>query len=1037
MTPSKPVRVAPLWVRAVRSRPSASLLLFALSTVAVLTAVLGPLLIRAVRQSTLQDAVAAGGVDRTSISVSADLPVGASYPEQRAVLQTVFSDATAGPRRGLWAPVETLVVSSANLTWVPKPGRTDVGSRVNAADLGCPGYPITAGQCPTHAGEALLSQDDARRFGVAVGRVVEARPPNAPAHRLVVVGTFNSHTATVPLATAGSLNGSLAGVTGDPVIVAADEPALKALPITMTGRLRLRGGLDLTSEPLARQSLELVEASLVQQDQILRLDTQLPTLLTGVDAQAASAAVLLGVAAVQAVACAFVGLAIVLQRLGRARGAEWGVGRLRGVPRLRWLASVYVEPAVALLAGLPVGLLAGTATAVAATRATLRPGTPVEVWRWPVLLSAAAAVIAALVALVGVSLRSVRRPLVELITESGETRQVGRVTLVAQSAVVLLAAATLYELLGGGVLTSRPQLTLLAPALFALALAVLAVQGTVMAVRRVTTRPPRSVTALVVGRQAARTRSALNPAIVIAVGVALAVFTGQVQAMSVRNQELRAVAVTGADTVLHVAVPVGTDLTSAVRRADPTGRFAMAVQERAASSDGGTSRVVAVDSARLAAVAPQAATWAGVGDLGSALHPTTAPPIVLRGSVVRAAVTGVRVRVTPSATGGSASPGAQLRNPDLILVVQVGGRWQGVDLGALGLREARLTGSLPCPSGCRLVGLGTQGSTGSAYTVDLTVASLITNAQPAAETTGWLTAVGRWRQRVGNWSGPDPIAAATPSVSASGLRVAAFDQEGSSQNLVAPTDTDDPLPAVLAPDLQVEPFPGMVATAVGTGLDGQSQLLHVLGRASILPRALNDGVLVDLRDAAALSDPSQAEAQNEVWLAARAPAGAERRLAAVGVRVQSRELLATTRHALLQSATTRGAAVARTLGYAALLLSLLSLVAARLADASRRRADWRALSDGGLCTRTLRWLVGVEIAAPALLGAVLGMAGGLGAIAVAAARLPLVDLTTPGPPLDLHVSWAPVGVLAAAVIVAVLAVAAVGARFEAHRGRAG
>jgi hypothetical protein len=206
----------------------------------------------------------------------------------------------------------------------------------------------------------------------------------------------------------------------------------------------------------------------------------------------------------------------------------------------------------------------------------------------------------------------------------------------------------------------------------------------------------------------------------------------------------------------------------------------------------------------------------------------------------------------------------------------------------------------------------------------------------------------------------------------------------------------------------------------------------VVGRAEVLPRALGDGAVVDLRNATGLTDPAKNTASSEVWLAPGAPATIEQALLAAGIKINSRERLADARDTLLRQPTTRGAAVAVSLGYAALLLSLLTLVAARVADARRRRTDWRSLADAGLSPGTVRRLVAVEIALPAWLGTVLGLAGGLAALTLAAPRLPLVDLSMIGPPLDLGVSWVPVLVLGAGSAVVIAVIAAVGAGIESR-----
>lgn len=1024
----------PLWLRSLRSRPLMSVLLLLLSSAAVLTSLLGPLLVRAVHQSTLADAVADGGALGTSISVSLELQPGDRYDLARRDVAAAFGGVVVGAGRKLWQPVRLGTESTSSLGWIPAAGGgVELSSRVNAIDPGCRRYVLTAGRCPAGAGEVLVSAVDAGRPRLGVGSELAFRLPSVPVTRLRVVGVYDSdRSAPLELARPDSVNGQLARVTADPLV--ATEKQLQQLQIgeQVTGRLLLRSGLGVQDEPAARLAMDVVKArSLAVSGRLLLFDSSLPELLDGVDRQVSSAAALILVTVVQAEVLAFFALSIVLQRLARARAAEWGIGRLRGVPRRRWLASIYTEPALALLAGLPAGVLAGVGAGRLIVAHNLRVGTPVEWSRWPVLAVAVGAVVGALLALVAVSMRSVRRPLVELISEASEPRGLTVVGAVGQAAVVLLAAAALYQLWNGGVLSGGrgSQLGLLAPGLFALALAVVAVRVAVLVVRRLTARPPRSLVGLVVGRQVARTPSALNPAMVIAAGLALAVFATQVLALSVRNQGLRADAVVGAATVLHVAAPGGVDLVSAVRAADPSGRYAMAVKEKAASSDGGTSRIVAVDSTRLAAVTAWSPAWTEVGDLATALHPATEPPVTLRGTRGTLTLANVTVKLSRNeSTIGTPAP------PQLSLIVEAAGRWQMVPFGSLTSSSTRLRAELPCPAGCRLVAVDLYSGKGSAYHASFTVTSIGTDQQPPVGSAAWLRQPGGWRERVGQFTGPDRSQSVTPTPTGAGLVVRASDVDGDNHNQIVPADTDDPLPAIAAAGLQLAPFPGLNSAAIGTGLDGQSQLLRVVGRASVLPRSLNDGVLVDLRNAGNLSDPAASEAVSEVWLALAAPANIESALTAAGMQIQSRELLGTVQHRLEEQGNTRGARVAVWIAYTTLLLTLLTLVAARMADASRRRADWATLRDAGLHPATVRRLVLVEVAAPALLGAVLGLAGGIAAVKVAAPRLPLVDVYAPGPPLDVALSWTPILVLGAATGVVIAVVAAVAAQLETRTG---
>lgn len=1018
---SRPV----VW-RDLRGRLTINVLLCALSAVAVLTAVLGPLLVRAISQSTLQDAVAAGGPERTAITVSLDLS-GEELSFASGLVPAVFTPVQQGPAARIWQAPQLWTESTDNVAWAPRPrtGKLEATTRVRFTDDSCAGMVITDGRCPAEVGQALISSRDARRSHLVVGSTLTFRCPGVPERRLTVVGTYDANRADAPLTRPETKSGTTAAVTADPLVLTAAQLAELPLRMRASGRLVLEAGLSVQDEPLARQSVIAVSDALLEESSELRFDSQLVDFLDRVDAQTRDAQVLVAVTEVQALALAVFSLAVVLQRLARSRTAEWGIGRLRGVPRRRWLASIYAEPALALISGVPVGVVAGVLVAQGSVASNLRPGTPVEIWRWPVLVAALATALASLLALLAVSVPSVRRPLAELIQERSESRRLSRLAAAAQAVVVLSAALTGYELRVGGVLNTRgPQLGLLAPALFALALALLAVRMTVLVVRGVTSRPPRTLTALVVGRQAARAPSALNPAIVIAVGVALAVFASQVLLLSVRNQGLRATAVVGADSVLQVAVPAGSDLRSAVRAADPSGQVAMAVQETAARSDSGLSRIVAVDTTRLAAVSSWSPAWSGVGDLTAALHPPAGPPITLRGT--RVEVTVSAVRVTP---GKPSIAGTSFADPVLTLTLDTGARWKTVSLGPVS-RGPRLRGKMPCPKGCRIVGFGLVSAPGAPYEATVSITGVATDVSAERESRGWLRQQGRWHTRLGDTASPDPVAKAVPTASGAGLLVQVSDVEGGNAALVAPSDAIDPLPAVLAPGTPEEPFAGIADAAYGRGLNGQPQLLHIVGHASVLPRSLGDGVLVDLGNAARLSDPAENDAVSEVWLSGTAPADMERALTRAGLRIQSREDLDATRAALEQQPTTRAAAVARYLGCAALLLTLLALVAARVADVVRRRVDWRSLRDAGLTARSIRRLALVEIAVPALLGTALGVISGMAAVTLAAARLPLVDLSTPGPPLDLRLSWPAAALVGLGVGVLILVGAFVGAALE-------
>ena len=860
-----------LWLRSVRQRPSSAVLLCLLSSVAVMTSMLGPLLVRAVDQAALTDALDDAGLAGTSLTISSDLEAGASYDDARGPVLEALSAGHTGDDAALWEPPEIIIRSSTIIIWQGRGDTAGANAQINALDDGCDAYLITDGACPAGKDQVMISGVDAERQQVKVTDKITFSLARADEATVSVVGIYDPVASAAPagLIRPGTTQGVLAGIDGDPLVMPATESAKLPLPVVVTARETLQPGLMLADVPALQASIDATKAAVNQANPLLALRADLPDILQRVDTQARAAQVLILVTGVQALFLAIFALVIVVQRVGRARAAEWSVGRLRGVPRRRWLGSIYTEPLAALLLGLPVGFLAGIVVARTGVSLTLRAGTPVEPWRWPVVASAVGATVLAVGALVAVSLRSLRQPLADLIQTQAEARRLGVLGAVVHAVVFVLAAASVYQLLSGGLISSSgTQLGLLAPGLLALAVAMLAVRGAVYAVRRITDRPPRSLSALVVGRHAARSPSALNPAMIIAIGVALSIFATQVLALSLRNQGLRADVGTGAPTVLTVSVPRGGDLLEAVRAADPSGRYAMAVKDTAVRDYSGPSRVVAVDTTRLDAVSSWSSEWANVPDVATALRGDVSPAIVLRGTEIEVDLADVLLTARPLPDPSAPNAVDPPPPPELVITVETEGAWRTVDLGRLE-RSSRsvdqvLSADLPCTQGCRLVAVGLRAGTNQPYKASFTITSMATDRQPASESQAWLRSPDRWREQSINQTLPQEVSNVLPVPGPAGLGVEATDDAGSGLTSMSPTDTADPLPVLLAPGTSVEPAPGQQGVGYGAGLDGQQQKVLTVGQASILPRSLDSGVLVDLSNAQGLSDPARSLTIDEV-----------------------------------------------------------------------------------------------------------------------------------------------------------------------------
>jgi hypothetical protein len=664
----------------------------------------------------------------------------------------------------------------------------------------------------------------------------------------------------------------------------------------------------------------------------------------------------------------------------------------------------------------------------------LPASTSVEPYRWPVLLGAGLAVLGLAAGLVIASMRTARAPLASLLRESAEPPQSSRTALVVEALVVALAVASVYQLIAGNTLTGRSAgLALLAPGLVALAVGLLTIRVVAGAVRRRTVRPARSVAGLVIWRQLARVPSALQRNVALALAVALAVFATQLGALSLRNRTARAEGIVGAATVAHVRVPAGQNLLQLVRKADPSGAAAMAVAERDAPSDGDVSRVVAVDTTRLARVAAWRPDGSGLTaeQVAQLLRPHRPAPVVVRGTRLTVRLTAVQVTVAPTPVP---IPGSRAA-PRLNAILAGPAGWQSVPLGVLATGGARAySAPIDCTSGCRLVKFTTRATTPSAYIAKFTIASVATDAEPAADFIAVLHDADRWQSVASSITDPQSVMVDL-SPTAAGLAVRTVDRVGSATPALAPSDLPDPLPALLAGETSGDSVPGRPDVIEGTGFDDQAQLLTVVGRSPIVPRALNHGVVVDLAGMSALSDPAASHADPEVWFSPGDHVDVYAALAKAGVLVIRTETSSATNADLARAGTARAVLIDLALAWLAGLLALACYVSTQVIDGPRRRRLWDVSRHSGVTRQHMRALVMAEFTVPALIGVLVGALAGVLAVLIAGHRLPLFPSGTVGPPLQTQPSWATLAVVVGIAIGAVVAAGALTTAAEAAADR--
>jgi putative ABC transport system permease protein len=1027
----------PAWVTSVRRRPAGAASLVVLSALAVLISVLAPMLLRAVQQQGLAEATALSHVDDMSLVVVSDL-YGDSTLVGTSNARDVVESVEVGP---VWRAPVVAAESAGDVPWAST-SDPDVTGGARVASLlrdDCGDTVLDEGVCPVDEDQVMVSSDT---DGVVVGDRIVATTDLGPVE-LTVSGRYDPAQGDGRFFAAPSR------------AVRVDEPGAADLVVTSEGFDSLLLAAKVYAALVPSRALALDDVARVRADAEALEEATLGTdgaaaraqltssaldVLARVDRQADAAAVIAAATALQALALAWFGVALVVQRLARVRSAEWGLARLRGLPRGRWLAAVFTEPALAVVLGAVLGALAGWGCAVAATRAWLGDGVPVEPTSPLVVGAASLALVGSLVALGVASLRSARVPLDQLLGGSADPRRLGRLGVVVQAGLALVTVTVLVALVTQGEATG-PGIALLAPSLVAVLVGVGALRLIALLAGRSARRPPRSLTALLVTRRLGRTPSVLTAAVLVCLGVAVTGWATQVAVTADRLQVDRARASVGASTALTVSVRDDVPFVDAVRAVDPEGDRAMAVDVLRRGQ--GVGRIVAVDTARLGAVSAWPSDWSTAGTpdrLAELLAPPVGDSFELTGSSVSLDVSGVTT-IAPQGLTLESFP-TDLADVSLRLVVQADDGWHTVDLGDP--RDGIVTsvpGRFPCEAGCRVVWLGATSSraTTPTFGVALTVTGISTDQQSTADTVDWLAA-DRWRDRIGE--AVDPTRPATTSITEAdggvpGLDLSFLDQQGGNTASIAPRDAPEPLPVVVADGTSTTPFAGLDGGVVGVAPDLTSRVLAQVGHARILPRIGGEGILVDLPLLDRVSDPGASDAQHEVWLAPMSAAEEARVVSALsdrGVEVVATRTLQEVTDGYRHASPTRASSLALVVGAAALLLTLAATVAARVVSAPSRRGDRTALESAGVPRRRLRRAAALEVFLPPAVGTVLGGAAGLVAYLLTVSRLPLVVGSGRVPPPDLVPSWGPLALLVVGTLALLAGVAGVAGRVEVGRG---
>ena len=1000
LTARSPFIRARVLVAALRWRALASATMVIVAAVGVFAAASGPVFVHAADQSILEERLAAGS-PANGLSL---IPSGRNGPGS---LRSAIAAVPRSPSGA--AAFGTPIISTAAQIDVVSAvdGQPFVADLVSRTGM-CDDLRFVGGTCPRGPGQIAVSVRSARALGVRPGQDLAVTTSGPSPARLLVEGTFLTGNGQAPLWWGQDPFGYGTGTPSRPRLDDVFATA-STIAAAVPGRaISYLAQLPVVGSALPASRIGAFTASLARYStRVLRADDVIAS--SGLDAVVARSttdqhtmSTIVAVVDVQLVLLALLVLYFVAARTAESRESEVRLAELRGFRRSGTASVALLEPVVLLAVALPVGLVAAWAVARGAGSRLYGPGVTPSLD----LLSVGAAVSAFAGAVVATVLGARR--------SMGPSRRSVRPSpwsAAADAVAVAVAAVAFVEVATGGVSSGShtDALAAFAPGLLAVGVGVLGARLLPLAAGWTLplTRNSRWVASGLATRRVARRQELSRQIVLVCLGVGLALFAVAGWGVAGANRSAQAAFEVGAGRVLTVGVRPGTDLLTAVRRADPRGRSAMAVVVEHASD--GT--LLAVDARRLAAVHSWPSGFGGMTPdaVARRLTPTTAPPVVLTGSALRV-VADLPRPVAPE--------------PELqaTLFDDAYQTTSTVDLGSLRSGEHDYTVSTAgdCAGSCRLVDLGVTWTPGGDSPGQSTQVGMVIDGLSSQRSDGSWVAVDAGLTDPSRWHGVGggvDIDHRAHQLSV----VATVDADGAGATF-GPADTPTVLPAVVTEDQTGNE--GVDGSVLAVGLDDSTLTVRPVDVVTALPAVGTGASLVDLGLAERLQSGPMLDTTQEVWLAPDAPPGIIPALRRQGVSVVGIRSASAQDRALGDD----GMSLAYTAFVLAAVLSVLLVVGAAalatVAPGRRRRSELASLLAAGLDRSTLqRWLMG-EQALVLGTGVALGVVAGAVAALVALPSVPEFVGLPPGPPLDysLPVPWlvATVGLVCLALAVTVV-----------------
>ena len=1010
-----------LLFRAVRWRLGGALALFVVGVVAVLAAAAGPLYLATANDSVLHSILISNPPVFDGITLTPRQGSG-QVAAAEAGLQ-----AARQYRLSRWYSPQKLVLD-AGLT-VVGPSGSRFGSDLISDPGACGQLHFLKGSCPTSAGGVVLTDRSAQGLGAKVGsrltttipgpvHFVNGIPNRTNIEKVVVVagivavgnpsapfwfgddyfgfGQSCPPNAPICLPQLDSMFTPQATISSVPGTLATDELFLKVSTIHLAGAAIFNQALG-NFDTDANQNLQL------------DVSTQLNSLAAQANRENQLMEAIVLVVDLQLVLLALFVLFGLVARTAEAREKEVALAKLRGFGTWSVLLVGLLEPVAVLVVALPVGLVLAW-LAMRLAQPLLLPGAIIT-FQPLVLLAAVAAFAGGLVATAFGARRILTRRLSdELRAIEPRSSNVARAAI--DAAALALAIAGIVELLAAGVLSgSQPNpLAAFAPGLVAVAVAVVGVRVLPWLCSFLVrwTRNSRWMATGLAVRQVVRRPTSLRQITVLAIATGLACFAVTGWAAAGINRTVRADFVLGAAKVLTVDVPNSVNIEKAVDRADPTGRYAMAVMLSSIPSQ----KLLAVQVSRLQRVAywPQDVSSTSEARIVRWLTPHLQPAMYLTGAEVRATVT----------LDGTPNP-----PPDLVFNLVNSGGHQGVaDFGFLRPGTHTYMTPLPaaCSGGCHVLNLEPLWNPSQSGPQQVSYSLSLAGLDERSGSTGG------WRPATSRLADPRYWTPSAPGVAVS----ATTDQGSPALKLRVEDSVNDTNPPGVVPGALPATIPGVVTRANSVSdprdasiedFDGSSLNLDVPYQVSDLPQLGQVGFLVDLQTAIRGESAPPSQTVTQVWLAPGAPPSIARSLAAQGVRVTSVRTPGPDIRAMNHGGLALAYLFFLFAAGAAAVLAIGAAVFSVFMTSRRRAFELAVLRAIGISRATLlRSLLGEQLLVLGP-GVVLGLGAGLLGALMALPSVPEFANPGGGPPVELVFAVVPIVAMMVALVI-LLAVAA-------------